>query len=345
MLASIARHVRIAAARSICAVAPLAISASAVSAQPGVSPNCQSVTLPGQFSSSGDVCQKVVDIFTFMSPQIGVAMAGGNSMLGEGGTLGGIGKISGSLRITAVDGRVPNSAVQLSTNSSATQSDFGAARTPIPVPAADFAVGLIKGLTVGLTNVGGVDLLVGAVYVPDVNKSPFSIRTEKKAYAFSYGVRVGLLQESAAVPGISFSYKERKFPTSDIAYTPNRDTLTSLGTTLSSKSMRLVIAKHFVFFGFAAGIGRDELRAKSEFRAIVDNLPGAYLSASIPSVEQKVTRGNVFGNVSFGLPTAQLVLEAGRSTAGTIQQTFNTFGDRKANEGYNYASLGFGFRL
>ncbi|MEP6764725.1 MAG: hypothetical protein ABJB66_10465 [Gemmatimonadaceae bacterium] len=322
----------------------LLVCANVSSAQSTVVPNCN--VTPASVIQPYDICQKVVDIFSFLSPQIGVALAGGNPMLGEGGTLGGPGKISGSIHVTVVDGRIPKNSVQLSQTGVAVSSDYGAQRAPVPLPSVDAAIGVLKGVTVGLTNVGGVDLLVGAAYVPHVNKDPFSIRTEKKAYAFSYGVRVGILQESAAVPGMSFSYKTRKFPTSNFIYTPNNDTLSSTGTTLSSKSMRLVLAKRFVFIGFAAGIGRDEIEAKSEFSAVVNDLqPVSRLAIAIPLAQQKVRRSNVFGNLSFGLPTAQLVLEYGWSSAGTIQQTLNTFGDRKANEGYHYASLGFGFRL
>ncbi|MEP6779700.1 MAG: hypothetical protein ABJC26_07400 [Gemmatimonadaceae bacterium] len=330
--------------RAVGAIIALLVCANASNAQSTVIPNCH--VTPAVAVQPFDICQKVVDIFSFLSPQIGVALAGGNPMLGEGGTLGGPGKISASIHVTAVDGRIPKNSVQLSQTGAAVSSDYGAQRAPVPLPAVDAAIGLFKGMTVGLTNVGGVDLLVGAAYVPNVNKEPFSIRTEKKAYAFLYGVRVGILQESAAVPGMSFSYKERKFPTSNFAYTPNNDTLTIKGATLSSKSMRLVVAKRFVFIGFAAGVGRDEIEAKSEFSAVVNDFqPVSRLAIAIPSAQQKVTRNNVFGNLSFGLPTAQLVLEYGWSSAGTIQQTVNTFGGRQANEGYHYASLGFGFRL
>jgi hypothetical protein len=53
----------------------------------------------------------------------------------------------------------------------------------------------------------------------------------------------------------------------------------------------------------------------------------------------------VFVNVAFGLPMAQLVLEVGRSSAGEERATLNTFGDRRANEAYQYGSVGFGFRF
>ena len=331
-------------ARVLVTVAMVSLTQSA-GAQTPIAANCLQLpqTVFGQ--PPYDVCQKVVDIFAFMSPQIGVALAGGNPILGEGGTLGGWGKISGSLRLTAVDGTVPKNSLHSGPAGGPISSEFGATRVPVPLPAVDGALGVFKGLTVGLTNVGGVDLLVGATYVPNINKPPFSIRTVEHGYAFSYGVRIGVLQESAAVPGVSFSYKQRKLPTAEFLYTPNTDTLTANNVSVTSKSMRLVLAKHLGFVGFAAGIGRDDLRAKSDFRVVLNNQGASYLVTNFPAMEQKVTRNNAFGNLSFGLATAQLVLEYGFSSAGTIQKTINTFGSHQANEGYHYASLGFGFRL
>ena len=344
MLKSITPPKRALLWRMIVTSATVVVCPNSANAQSTVIPNCN--VTPVAVVRPFDVCQKVVDIFSFLSPQIGVALAGGNPMLGEGGTLGGPGKTSVSVHITAVDGRIPKNAVTLSQTGAAISSDYGAQRAPIPLPSADAAIGVLKGLTVGLTNIGGIDFLVGATYLPNVKKNPVSIHTDKSSFAVAYGFRIGLLQESAAVPGVSFSIKKRKFPTSSFVYTPNNDTLTVKGASLSSSSMRLVAAKRFVFIGFAAGIGRDDIEANSEFAAVVNDLqPSSRLSVAIPAAHQKVTRNNAFANLSLGLPKAQLVLEYGWSSAGTIQKTVNTFGDRQANEGYRYASLGFGFRL
>ena len=35
-----------------------------------------------------DACQKAVDLFQYMAPQLGTVIAGGNATLGQGGTLG-----------------------------------------------------------------------------------------------------------------------------------------------------------------------------------------------------------------------------------------------------------------
>jgi hypothetical protein len=320
----------------------LALTNTAV-AQSTVPANCN--VTPNISAKPFDACQKVTDLFSFLSPQVGVALTGGNPMLGEGGTLGGPGKYSFSVHATVVDGLVPSRSVSITTIGAAIPSEFGAQRAPVPMPSADVAIGVFKGVPVGLTNVGGIDLLLGATYVPDVNRDPVSISTDGSAFAFAYGVRVGILQESALVPGVSFSIRSRKLPTSNFVYTPGNDTLTVSGASIKSQSIRLVAAKRFRFIGLAAGFGRDKFDSKSEFAAVInEQAPVPRLSVTIPAAAQEVTRSNAFLNLSLGLPKAQLVAEMGYSGKGTIQQTVNTFDGNKANAGYRYYSLGFGFR-
>ena len=61
--------------------------------------NCATATFGG--FSGEDACVKARDLFAFVMPQVGVALSGGNPVLGEGGTLGGWGKRALSLRVTA----------------------------------------------------------------------------------------------------------------------------------------------------------------------------------------------------------------------------------------------------
>src|SRR5687768_18526669 len=63
--------------------------------------------VPDQTTAAQDACQKAIDLFQYMAPQLGVAITGGNATLGQGGTLGGLGHFSIGLRINAVQGRLP----------------------------------------------------------------------------------------------------------------------------------------------------------------------------------------------------------------------------------------------
>lgn len=316
-------------------------------AQSTVNPDC--TVTPSTFGSAIDICRKAADLFAFVVPQSGVALAGGNPVLGEGGTLGGWGRRTFTLRATAVDGRAPRNNVPLTlTRSSPEADDFGADRTPVPMASLDAAIGLFAGVPLGVTNVGGVDALLGVTAVPTISAGEFQLRPQGSSVALSYGVRVGLIQESAFVPGLSLSWLRRRMPTLDLDYTPSNDTLQARNIALTANTFRLVASKRFAAIGFAAGVGRDEITGTTGLRAIVNEpVAGGSGRAEIgfPALRESPKRTTAFVNASLGVPIARIVLELGRSRAGTLRETLNTFGDRRANEGYTYGSLGVTVRF
>src|SRR5262249_29412949 len=79
----------------------LATSASLLSAQ--VSSSCPG----GPLLVAQDACQKALDLFQFMAPQLGGAITGGNATLGQGGSLGGPGHFTVGVRVNAVRGSLP----------------------------------------------------------------------------------------------------------------------------------------------------------------------------------------------------------------------------------------------
>ncbi len=322
------------------------LSADAAKAQ-GVSPNC--TVTPAVAGNADDVCRKAADIFAFVVPQVGVALAGGNHVLGEGGTLGGWGKRTITLRVTAVDGRLPRNIVPLTLGRAAPVSDdFGATRVPLPMPSIDAAIGILAGLPMGVTNVGGVDVLIGAIGSSGISSGNFKLKPQGARFAMSYGVRVGVLQESSFVPGVSVSGVRRKVPTLSLDYTPTNDTLAARNMSLTVNTLRVAASKRFLLFGIAAGVGRDEIEGVGGLRAIVnETVQGTPARAALtfPTLREKVTRNTAFVNASFGLPIARIVAEYGRSSAGTLRQTLNTFGGRRANETYTYGSVGVTVRF
>lgn len=322
------------------------VSASAVSARAASAQNC---TNPVPSGSPVDLCIKASDLFAFIVPQVGVALAGGNTILGEGGTLGGWGKRSVTLRLSAVNGTLPANSVPLTiTRSGATGDDFGAKRTAVPMPSLDAAVGLFSGIPLGLTNVGGVDALIGATAIPTVTSGRLSLKPQDKAFALSYGVRLGLLQESSLVPGIGLSYMRRRVPTLNVDYTPNNDTLQVQNMSLTANAIRAVISKRFLLFGIAAGVGRDEIEGVTGARAVVNETISCTAQRAVitlPTLSEKTTRNTAFVNASFGLSIARIVAEYGRSSAGSLRQTLNTFGGHQANDAYSYGSVGLTVRF
>ncbi|AMW04780.1 hypothetical protein [Gemmatimonas phototrophica] len=281
-------------------------------------------------------------------PQAGVALSGGNPVLGEGGTMGGWGKRAISLRVTAVDGQLPNNAVPISLSGSAVSSNFGATRAPVPVPSVDAAIGLFAGIPAGLTNVGGVDLLLGATYLPKVDEEEFSIAPQTSSFALSYGVRVGALQESSLVPGVSVSYMRRKLPTVSLGYASSNDTISVRNLAATSNSLRIVASKRVAIFGLAAGVGRDQLENTAGVEAVVnETVLGVPQRGQVTlnALRQTTTRNTAFVNASVGLLLARLVGEIGWAAAGDSDPTTNTFDGRAANAGYRYGSLGVTVRF
>lgn len=321
-----------------CAVG--SVFASGLAAQSGVrEPRCDASTVRIELF---DACNKLFDMFRFITPQIGAALGGGNVMPGENGTLGGPSKYSFSVRATAVDGFVPKN-FDVTTDPLAPASNLGAQRAPIPMVSADVVAGVFQGFTYGLTNIGGVDLLLGLTYVPSVNKDAVNIDPAGSGIKASYGLRVGLLQESAAVPGVSISYRVRKLPTTSIAFSSGNDTLHVKDASIGTTSLRIVAGKHYKFVGVSGGFGRDQIKSKSFFTGVIRDGNTAIIS-SLPTAQYNVTRNNAFAGLSLGLPRAQLVGEIGWSRAGDIYETRNSFDGHKANDKYRYYSLGFSFR-
>ncbi len=323
-----------------------AVAAPAVAEAQGCSAGITGGPVPPGFGS--DACQKARDLFLFIAPQVGTALSGGNVMLGEGGALGGWGKRSIVLRTSVVEGYVPERSIAITGTEFLEPVDFGAQRVPVPVPSLDIAIGLLRGVPVGLTNVGGVDLLVGVTYLPSVTRDDFSLRPDGNGIAATLGARLGLLQESAAVPGVAVSWLRRRLPTTTARYTTGDDSLGVIDARVATSVLRLTAKKHFGFIGFGGGIGQDRHDSRTELTAVVnESVDGraARAQLAVPEYRFTTTRTTFFGNISLGLPRAQVVLEVGQSRAGDERSTSNSFGDRRANEAYRYGSLGIGLRF
>src|SRR6476659_3366265 len=116
--------------------------------------------IPDQTRASQDACQKAIDLFQYLAPQLGTSIAGGNPTLGQGGTLGGLGHFSAGLRVNVVQGDLPQVDNLNVSTGGAQQTQFETKSQYVPMPTADLAIGVFKGVPLPLTNVGGVDLLV-----------------------------------------------------------------------------------------------------------------------------------------------------------------------------------------
>ena len=215
------------------------------------------------------------------------------------------------------------------------------------MPTAELAVGIFKGLPLAITNVGGIDLLVSASYLPEFNNSNVSVKVPSGSLKFGYGARVGILQESLLVPGISVSYLHRELPTVNIAANSNSDSLYVNNLSLKSNAWRVVASKSLLLFGLAAGFGQDKYDASTDIGAHVAARtvpPTPAGNAGPVPVSQNLTRTNVFADLSMNLLLFKLTGEIGQVSGGTIN-TYNTFNGKQAADSRIYGSVGarFGF--
>jgi hypothetical protein len=304
--------------------------------------------VPDQTRASQDACQKAIDLFQYMAPQLGTAITGGNATLGQAGSLGGLGHFSAGFRINALQGSLPQ--VQNATPSvlGATSTQYDTKTQIIPMPTAELAIGIFKGLPLAITNVGGVDLLVSAAYLPEFTGSNVSVKVPNGSLKLGYGARVGILQESLLVPGVSVSYLHRELPTVNIAANTNNDSLYVNNLSLKSNAWRVVASKSLLLFGLAAGFGQDKYESSTDIRAHVAARVGppvtAAANAGPVSLSQSITRTNIFADLSMNLLILKLTGEIGQVSGGTIN-TFNTFSGKQAADSRIYGSVGarFGF--
>ena len=340
-------------ARLFVSFAALALATTSASAQSGVdTQRCPPGTVnglgvPDQTRASQDACQKAIDLFQYMAPQLGVSITGGNATLGQGSSLGGLGQFSVGLRVNAVQGSLPQVQNVTPSVTGATSSRYDTKTQIFPMPTVDAAIGIFKGIPLAITNVGGVDLLVSAAYLPEFSGSNVDVKVPSGSLKFGYGARVGILQESLLVPGIAVSYLRRDLPTVNIKANSGSDSLLVNNLSLNTYAWRVVASKSLLLFGLAAGFGQDKYESSTDISAYV----AARTAPPTPAVKtapvalvQNLTRTNVFADLSMNLLLFKLTGEIGQVSGGTIN-TYNTFSGKQAADSRIYGSVGarFGF--
>jgi hypothetical protein len=318
----------------------LVVSGSAVAQQ--VSSACPAGTttagIPDRNRATQDACQQAIDLFQLMAPQLGVAITGGNATLGQGGALGGLGHFVVEVRANVLAGTVPQLQTP-STQGAQQRTSYPTKTQVLGLPSIDGSIGIFKGLPLGLTNVGGVDLLLSAFYVPKVTADNVTVDPDSPL-KIGYGVRISALQESLLVPGVSLTYFRRDLPKTTITGTSGGDSLIIRGLEDKTTAWRLVASKSLILFGLAAGVGQDKYDAKTGVQGVVS---GTFASLTNPRSDvipltQKLTRTNYFADVSLNMLLAKVVGEIGMVSGGSIS-TYNKF-KSAPDKSRLYGSLG-----
>lgn len=306
-----------------------------VSAQ-SIDPRCPGIALPDR--AAQDACQKAIDIFAFMTPQLGIGLVGGNATLGTGGALGGIGRFSIGVRGNGIRGRVPQVANVNASVTGAVKSDYGINNQVVGLPAVEGAFGLFGGVPLGVTHALALDALVSATYVPEFTSNNVSVSLPDGSLKLGYGARLGVLAESFATPSVSLTYLKRDLPATSIDATSGNDDISVTGIGVKTTAWRAVAGKSLGFFGLAVGGGKDSYDSRATGAVRVTE--GALTFNGGPyDLSQKVTRSNMFADFSLNFPFVKLAAEIGRVSGGKID-TYNTFSGKRADDALTYASIG-----
>lgn len=318
--------------RTTRSLAALALFAAAAPVAAQTATSCTTIT--------ADACQKSEDLFRYLTPQLGGALAGGNPLLGSGDVLGGLGHFSLGLRASAVRGSLPQfDGITVSTTGRVA-SDIAVEEQWVPVPVVDASFGIFKGFNVGVTRVGGVDALVSATYLPTLEGDATDITLDDGNFKFGYGARVGLIQEAIIIPAITFTYLQRGLPAISVnAETDDGARIGVSGLEMDVASWRLIATKSFLIFDLSAGYGSDNITTDGQVRA---SAPGSILTETV-GLRNEVTRTVLFAGLTLDLGPVALSGEIGQATGGSLS-TFNRF-DPEANASRGFASVGlrFGF--
>ena len=288
-----------------------------------------------------DACQMAVDVFQFVAPQLGIAITGGNATLGQASALGGLGHFSLGVRANVLAGDLPEvqNFPQPST-SGRVQRTLPSKKQFVGLPAVDAAVGIFKGLPLGLTNVGGVDLLLSASYVPSYGSSGDAVQVKpSQNLQLGFGARLGLIQESLLFPGVSITYLKRDLPTTTIIGTSSNVDVNVTDAKVKTSAWRLTASKSLILFNIAAGVGQDHYDESALIQGSVRTSPATSVPSQQINPDLSMTRTNYFVDATLNFLLAKVVAEIGQVSGGTAD-TYNSFSGGRADKARLYGSLG-----
>ncbi len=325
--------------------AGLSTSVNVLGAQ-GIDPQCppgtvNSLNEPDNTRIAQDACQKAIDLFKYLAPQLGAVLAGGSPTQGISGTLGGPGHFSFGIRANGLRGSLPQVDRVVPNTRGAQASTYGIDDQAVGFVTADLGVGLFSGMQT--SGFGALDLLVSASYLPSYNNENVDITEPSGSFRFGFGGKVGILRETAVRPGISVSYLDRGLPDVTITGKSGDDRLVLNNLSIRSRSWRAVAGKSFLFLGVGAGFGQDFYDSKADITVTIAPRAATAGGTGGPiALAQNLTRTNFFGTAWLNAKVFRLVGEIGRVNGGTIT-TYNRFDGPGAADARTYASVGLSF--
>jgi len=304
-----------------------------------IDPQCPAATL--QQRATQDACQKALDLFAFLAPQLGVAIAGGNAASGEHSSLRGPGHFSLGVRANLLSARLPRITQHYPVITGAEASDYETESQLVPVPTLDAAVGVYRGFPIGGTNTMGVDLLVNLSYIPNFTSDGVDVSVTGSSFKVGIGGRLTVVEETFMTPGIAVTYLRRDLPAVDVSASPGDDEIRVNDFQVKTSAWRAVIGKNFSMLGVTVGGGQDKVETSALAEVTVTSV--TTVQAGPIAAVQELTRDNLFASLSLNLPLISLVGEVGRTSGGRVA-TYNTFGGDQADDAMTFGSFALRFR-
>ncbi len=309
-----------------------------------------------------DRCIATAQTAAALQPALGIAIAGGNPTPGAlgagGGRLFGLPGVSASFRLNVASVHLPE----------ITQERDVDAPPPLTEALSVVTVALgataSVGITQGVGGVGALDLLGNATYLPFdlVNREVY--KTESAQFAWGVGARVGLLRESAGLPGVAVSVMRRQAGGVQVGNVcegrdlPDPISTESPPTTLcradgdvgdvnvdlAGWSTRGMVGKTVGPVGLAAGVGYDRyesdvaLSVRGELSG--SGQTGAHRIYHRTGRTLETSRWSAFLDAAAQLPVGSLSAELGWMQGGDALPGFAADSDFDPSGGTWFGSLG-----
>lgn len=303
-----------------------------------IDPQCGASTV--QQRATQDACQKALDTFRYLAPQLGIAITGGSATLGQGIAFGKFGKFSVGMRANVLPGRLPRVDLVSPSPLGAQQTNYRVDDRVLGLPTVDAALGIFPGIPMGPSGlkVMAIDALANIAYIPDVAQQNVRISAPDGSLKLGFGGRVGLIQESGLTPGLGVSFLRRDLPRVDVVAQVNDDQLAVRSIDVESQAWRVMLQKTLRPITFVLGAGRDRYNTAAVADVEVSVAGNVFRSSDISAV-QRLDRDNIFADVALNLSVFRLAGEVGYVRGGAIDP-YNQFGSSRADQAHAYGSLG-----
>ncbi|HVX88939.1 MAG TPA: hypothetical protein VG940_08440 [Gemmatimonadales bacterium] len=307
----------------------LALLAAPAVAAAQSNPQC---TPYNTYAQAENLCNAAVDATHYFHPLLGLAISGGNPVVGSFKTFGGLGHLSIGIRATAFEASVPDLSYDGST-ATVPEGD----KLPLGAPTIDAGLGLFNGLSNGMLS---VDLLASVVAVPtnidNLSVDPDASTIGDFAYHVGWGARVGVIRQAFPIPAVTVSYMKREIPTVQFGDVPGGDNY-SYRIGVESKSLRATVGYNMPILSIGVGLGKDTYTGDATIQ--FDNPDPSNPGTETINIGLDQKRTTLFADVGINLGPLKFAGEVGMQTTNDLK-TASDFEGIDVNEGLKYASAG-----